>query len=251
MFSVSAVKINVLQVNHFIAVIGYQLHDSECSKQSTEPKMKRRFLIYCGIVSLLAVQVALGVPSVVSAQSSSLIAVEAEKRIVNEPGVPILGPANADVTVVEYFDYNCPFCKALAPVFHLFLDQDHAAAVLYKEWPIFGGVSIYAAQAALAANYQGKYLPAHDALISAPRLGENSQVDAALRGAGIDMAQLRKDLVAHRASIDELLMRNDAEARGLGFRGTPGILVGRRMVSGISDLHALQSAVALSRHQGP
>jgi len=73
----------------------------------------------------------------------------------------------ADVTVVEYFDYNCPFCKALAPAFHAFIDKDHAAAVLYKEWPIFGGVSIYAAQSALAANFQGKYLQAHDALISA------------------------------------------------------------------------------------
>jgi len=64
------------------------------------------------------------------------------------------------------------------------------------------------------------------------------------------MAQLKKDLVAHQASIDGLLMRNDAEARGLGLRGTPGILAGRRMVSGISDLHSLQAAVALSRHPG-
>jgi protein-disulfide isomerase len=88
-------------------------------------------------------------------------------------------------------------------------------------------------------------------LISAPRLGENSQVDAALRAAAIDMVRLKSDLVAHRASIDELLMRNDTEARGLGLRGTPGILVGRRVVSGISDLPALQSAVAFSRRPGP
>jgi protein-disulfide isomerase len=213
--------------------------------------MKRRFLKHCGVVLLLALQgLVLGRPSVVIAQPVPLISAEAQKRILNEPGVPILGSANADVTVVEYFDYNCPYCKALAPAFRPFIDQDHATAVLYKEWPIFGGVSIYAAQAALAASYQGKYLPAHDALFSAPRLGENSQVDAALRGAGIDMAQLKKDLVAHRASIDGLLMRNDAEARGLGLHGTPGILVGRRTVSGISDVHALQAAVALSRHSG-
>jgi protein-disulfide isomerase len=61
------------------------------------------------------------------------------------------------------------------------------------------------------------------------------------------MVQLQKDLIAHRAAIDNLLMRNDTEARGLGLRGTPGILVGRRLVSGISDLAALQSAVAVSR----
>lgn len=210
--------------------------------------MKHGFLKHCVLVVLLAVQVIAFVPpAAASAQRASFIAAQTEKRILADPGVPILGPANADVTVVEYFDYNCPFCRALAPVFRPFIEQDHAAAVLYKEWPIFGGVSVYAAQAALAANYQGKYLRAHDALIGAPRLERNSQVDAALQSAGIDVVRLKKDLVAHGASIEELLMRNDREARSLGLHGTPGILVGRRIVSGISDLHALQSAVALSR----
>jgi len=214
--------------------------------------MKHRFPEHFGVVALLVAQLlALGLPNVVSAQSPPLITAEAQKQILREPGAPLLGSANADVTVVEYFDYNCPFCKALAPAFRPFIDKDHGSAVIYKEWPVFGGVSIYAAQSALAADFQGKYLQAHDALISAPRLVENSQVDAALRGAGIDMVRLKKDLIAHRASIDGLLMRNDAEARGLGLRGTPGVLVGRQIVSGISDLQALQSAVALSRRTAP
>jgi protein-disulfide isomerase len=212
--------------------------------------MKRRFPSRGAVAWLLLAQVlALGIPPA-SAQSTPPITAEALRHILREPGVPILGSANADVTVVEYFDYNCPFCKALAPAFHPFIDKDHAAAVLYKEWPVFGGVSIYAAQSALAADFQGKYLQAHDALISAPRLAENSQVDAALRGAGIDMAQLKTDLTAHRAAIDGRLMRNAAEARDLGLRGTPGVLVGRRLVSGISSLEALQSAVAASRSAG-
>ena len=211
--------------------------------------MKRSFLKHC-VASLLAVQALVFVlPTAISAPRSPLIPVESQKRILNEPGVPVLGSAHADVTVVEYFDYNCPFCRALAPVLRKFVDQDHAAAVLYKEWPIFGGVSVYAAQAALAANYQGKYLQAHDALIGAPRLEKDTQVDAALGSAGIDMAQLKKDLIAHRASIEDLLKRNDSEARGLGLRGTPGILVGRRIAPGIEDLQALQSAVALARHR--
>jgi protein-disulfide isomerase len=210
--------------------------------------MKRTFPKHFGIVALLAVLV--GLPITVSAQRPPRITAEAQKHILHEPGVPVLGSASADVTVVEYFDYNCPFCKALAPVFRAFIDKDRASAVLYKEWPVFGGVSVYAAQSALAANYQGKYLQAHDALISAPRLEGNSQVDAALQSAGVEMGELKKDLVAHRESIDRLLMRNDAEARTLGFRGTPGVLAGRQRVSGVSDLAALQSAVALSRRTG-
>lgn len=207
-----------------------------------------QFLKYSDFVSLFLVQVlVLGLPAVVNADQLPVISAEAQRRLLVDPGVPLLGSTRADVTVTEYFDYNCPFCKALAPVFQPFVEKDHAAAVLFKEWPIFGGVSVYAARLALAANFQGKYLQAHDALMAAPRLGENIQVDSALAGAGIDMAQLRKDLATNRATIDRLLMRNDEEARALGLRGTPGVLVGRRIVSGISSLQALQSAVALSR----
>jgi protein-disulfide isomerase len=213
--------------------------------------VKRRFPGSCSAVSLLLAQALLfALPAVVSAQSPSLIPSETQKHILAEPGAPTLGAAGADVTVVEYFDYNCPFCKALAPAFHPFIEKDHAAAVLYKEWPVFGGVSIYAARSALAANYQHKYLQAHDALMNAPRLAENQQVDAALQAAGIDMAQLQKDLIAHKGAIDSLLKRNSTEARDLGLRGTPGILVGRQIVSGISDLAALRSAVTIARRSG-
>ena len=210
--------------------------------------MQSGLLKYSGFVSLfLGHLLAFGLPTIANAQQRPGISASVQKSILLEPGVPLLGPTSADVTVIEYFDYNCPFCKALAPVFHSFVEKDRTAAVLFKEWPVFGGVSVYAAQLALAANFQGKYLQAHDALMGAPRLAENSQVDSALAGAGIDMARLKRDLIAHQASIDGLLMRNDAEARALGLRGTPGILVGRKIVPDVSSLEALQSAVALFR----
>ena len=210
--------------------------------------MQHKFRPHSGLVSLFLGQLlALGAAATVHAQQLPAIPAQIQKSILSEPGVPLLGSSHADVTVIEYFDYNCPYCKALAPVFHAFVEKDHVSSVLFKEWPVFGGVSVYAAQSALAAQYQGKYLQAHDALMAAPRLGEKSQVDSALRAAGIDMTQLHSDLIAHRASIEELLKRNEAEARGLGLRGTPGIVVGRRVVSGISSLEALRAAVALSR----
>jgi protein-disulfide isomerase len=213
--------------------------------------MRGGFITHCGLVALLAVQgMGLGLPTVASAQNQAPISREAQHRLLDQPGVPLLGSASADMIVVEYFDYNCPFCKALAPAFHPLINRDPAVAVVYKEWPVFGGVSIYAAQSALAANYQGKYLQSHDALISAPRLSENGLVDEALRGAGIDMDRLKKDLAAHRAAINALLMRNDAEARSLGMRGTPGVLIGRQRVSNLADLAGMQAAVAASRRAG-
>lgn len=138
--------------------------------------MRRRLLKHHRAAALLLAQALFwALPTIVTAQNTPPIPIEMQKQIFAKPGVPVFGAAHADITVVEYFDYNCPFCKALAPVFHPFLEKDHAAAVLYKEWPIFGGVSIYAAQSALAADYQDKYLQAHDALMSAPHLAENSQ----------------------------------------------------------------------------
>jgi protein-disulfide isomerase len=213
--------------------------------------MKGRFITHFSVVALLAAQaIGVALPTMASAQSPAPISEEVQHHLLSQPGVPLLGSAAADIIIVEYFDYNCPICKALAPAFHPLIDRDHGAAVLYKEWPIFGGVSIYAAQSALAANYQGKYLQAHDALISAPRLAENGLVDETLREAGIDMDRLKKDLAAHRESINALLMRNDAEAHNLGMRGTPGILIGRQRVSNLSNLAGLQAAVAASRRAG-
>jgi protein-disulfide isomerase len=94
---------------------------SRCSKLRRET-MKRTFPKHFGIVALLA----LGLPIAASAQHPPRITAEAQKHVLHEPGVPVLGSASADVTVVEYFDYNCPFCKALAPVFRAFIDKDRA-----------------------------------------------------------------------------------------------------------------------------
>jgi protein-disulfide isomerase len=201
------------------------------------------------VLMLMPLALAATAPTVAQTVNQAPISIEVQKHILNSPGTAVAGSSHANVTVVEYFDYNCPFCRKLAPAFRGFLQTDQDAAVIYKDWPIFGGASVYAAKAALAAQWQGKYLQAHEALITAPRLSENDQVDAALDRSGIDIGQLKKDLDTHGAAIDALLTRNDSEARALGLRGTPGILVGRQVVSGVRDLRDLQAAVAGARSQ--
>jgi protein-disulfide isomerase len=181
------------------------------------------------------------------ALTASVISPEKQKSILSSPGTAVLGISDSDITVVEYFDYNCPYCRKLAPSIHKLVDHDKKVNVVFKEWPIFGGISVYAARSALAAQWQGKYLRAHDALIGAPRLSQAAEVDATLRNAGIDMAELQKTLAARGAEIDAILARNDAEAHALGIRGTPGLLVGRAVSTGIGDLATLQMAVAQAR----
>ncbi len=174
-----------------------------------------------------------------------------ERAILTPPVVQVAGDRRADVTIVEYFDYNCPFCRKLAPTLAQLLAGDRRIALIYKDWPILGAPSVYAARTALAARWQGKYLVAHDALLGGPRLSGDDQIDAILQRAGIDMPRLKKDMTTHAAEITAALARNDAEAHALELDGTPGILVGRNLVPGIADVGFFRQLVADVRAAGP
>jgi protein-disulfide isomerase len=182
-----------------------------------------------------------------SAEGIQLITAEGQKAILAAPGTEPVGAADADVTIVEYFDYNCPYCKKMAPVFEGLLTEDHQVRIIYKDWPILGDMSVFAAKAVLAAQWQHKYRVAHDALIDGPRLATTAQVGAALSRVGVDLARLTKDRAKHSSEIDALIERNDEEAHALNLRGTPGIVVGRQLLPGIVDLDGLKRLVANAR----
>jgi protein-disulfide isomerase len=182
-------------------------------------------------------------------QDVAIITRAGQKQMLANPGTETVGARKPDVTIVEYFDYNCPYCKKLVPTLQALLAQDSKIAVLYKEWPILGDVSVYAASSALAAGWQGKYLAAHDALISGPRLAQNDQVDGILQGAGVNMDTLKKDRTVHAREIAALLARNDEEAKALTLEGTPGLVVGRQLLPGIAELSTLKQLVANSRRE--
>ena len=180
-------------------------------------------------------------------EDAGTISTGAQAAMLRDPGTPRVGSSSPDVIVIEYFDYNCPFCKQLNPALQGLLKADSKIALIYKDWPILGEVSMYAAELALAANWQGKYVAAHEVLMNATRLASKGQVDALLAGAGIDMATLKKDRAAHSAEIETLLRRNDQEVRAIGIRGTPGLLIGRHIVNGIYDVPGLEKAAAAAR----
>jgi len=183
-----------------------------------------------------------------SAEEGQIITRAGQKQMLDKPGTEAVGARNPDVTIVEYFDYNCPYCKKLVPALQALLAQDPKIAILYKDWPILGPVSQYAAASALAAGWQGKYLLAHDALMGGPRLARDDQVDAILQTAGVNMDTLKKDRAGHVREIAALLERNDEEAHALTLQGTPGLVVGRQLVPGMVDVSDLKRLVANSRH---
>ena len=183
------------------------------------------------------------------ADDSGLIPKSAQTAILRGPDIPSVGAKNADVSVVEYFDYNCSFCKKLSPALAALLNSDPKVRLVYKDWPILSEVSAYAAESALAAGAQGKYRVAHDALMAAPHLASHEQVDVVLQKAGIDMDVLKRDREAQSGAIMAALRRNDTEAGALGIRGTPGLLVGRQLVNGVYDVAGLEQVVATARRE--
>src|SRR3979490_2731404 len=156
---------------------------------------------------LLACTLAVTAASAQEQRDRDLITLEGQKQMLTKPGTDPVAARNPDVTIVEYFDYNCPYCKQLVPAFQSLLAQDPKIAIVYKDWPILGPVSQFAAASALAAGWQGKYLVAHDALISGPRLAQNEQVDSILQSAGVNMDTLKKDRAGHAREIAALPAR--------------------------------------------
>ena len=206
-------------------------------------RLGRRALLL-GILAIGAL-VLLAVPA--SAQVSQ-ITPTGKAAILAHPATPYAGAASGDVTLVEYLDFNCPYCRKMAVNLGQLIGAEPKVRVLYKDWPIFGGVSVYAARAALAANWQDRYLVAHNILIDSPtRLASEAQVRERLAIAGVDLTRLDHDLADHGAAIDEILARNSDEAQALNFTGTPGLVIGDYIVPGALEVDELRKLVALAR----
>ncbi len=161
---------------------------------------------------------------------------------------PAAGSAQGDVTVVEYFDYDCPVCRHLEPELRKLLASDPKIRVVRKDWPVFGEASEYAAYCSFAAAGEGKYQAAHDALILSHRdLDSKDDVQSVLRAAGFDVRKLDADIQSHAKEYRDVLVRNRREAAMLGLRGTPGLIVGTQLVPGGIDYAGLKQLVAQAR----
>ncbi|MEP9347702.1 DsbA family protein [Xanthobacter sp. KR7-225] len=172
------------------------------------------------------------------------------EAILNDPQAPASGNPKGDVTIVAFLDYNCPYCKKSAPDLARVVKEDGRIRVVYKDWPVITEASVYGAQLALAAGFQGKYGAAHDALMGIPgrRIGEAQMLQAVAAVPGLDMTRLQADLDAHGPEIIALLRRNAAQADQLGLRGTPTYLVGPLLASTL-DYASFKRAIAEARRR--
>ena len=150
------------------------------------------------------------------------------------PGV-VLGNPNGSKVLVEFTDYNCPYCEASLKDVKRLVAEDPDLKVVIREWPIFEG-SDQAARMALAAAMQGKYAAFHDAMF---RTGD---VAAAAQVAGLEPARAQADAASSAVSTE--IARNLDLARSLGFTGTPAWIAGRKPIGGAIGYDALKAAIA-------
>jgi protein-disulfide isomerase len=185
-----------------------------------------------------------GPPMAASALDGDILSRDA---VLRDPDIPSLGNPQGDITIVEYFDYQCPYCKKVAPDLAQVAHEDGKVRLVLKDWPIFGPVSAYGARMVLAAKFQDKYEAAHDALIAAKTKLTEPAIDEILGKAGVDVAKATADRDAHAAEIDALMARNDAQARAFGFQGTPAFIIGTFRVPGSLNIASFKQAIADAR----
>lgn len=166
-------------------------------------------------------------------------------EVYRDPDSPVGGNPQGDVTLVEFFDYNCPYCRQVAPVMRDAESGDPQLRIVYKEFPILGPGSVFAAKAALAAHRQGQYAAFHTALMQAKgKVGEASALQAAA-DIGLDVERLRKDM--DDPKVQAAIGRNVALAQSLRINGTPGFVIGDQVLRGATDLQTMKTLIDKAR----
>jgi len=182
-------------------------------------------------------------------------AAEAKKNIVSlkdeifkDPTSPVGGNPEGDVALVEFFDYRCPYCKAVEADLKKAVEQDGKVRLVYKEFPILGPVSVTAAKAALAAQMQGKYVPFHQKLIGYKGTLDDATIYKLAGDVGLDVTKLKADMA--KPEIQAIIDKNAKLADKLNVQGTPGFVVGQEMIPGAASVDELTAAIKRARAGG-
>jgi protein-disulfide isomerase len=161
--------------------------------------------------------------------------------IFRDTNSPVGGNPQGDATLVEFFDYNCPYCRSVARVMDEAEAADPQLRIVYKEFPILGPNSAYAAKAALAVHRQGRYLGFHKALMQVRGTADDARVLDVAAKIGVDTERMKSDMndPAIQAAIDS----NLELAQALRINGTPGFVIGEQVLRGAADLKTLQELI--------
>lgn len=165
-----------------------------------------------------------------------------QNDLLNDSSSPVSGNPAGEVTLVEFFDYRCGYCKRVAAAVTQLQQDDVRVKVVYKDLPILGEASEFAAKAALASKAQGKHQVFHEALLAANGDITKDSILSIAREVGLDAKRLETDMANPEWQM--VIDRNRALARDLGINGTPGFIVGTELVPGALELNGLKDLIA-------
>jgi protein-disulfide isomerase len=190
---------------------------------------------------------AVGTSALPAASHAESDKVLTEARVLRDPDIPVAGNAAGDISIVEFFDYQCPYCRKVEPELRQVIHEDGQVRLVWKDWPILGPMSVTASRMALASRYQDKFIEAHDALIAINSKLNEVRIREALAGAGIDVDRLDRDLADKASAIDATLARNNDQATAFEFRGTPSFIVGKFRVHDVLTMAQFGQVIADAR----
>jgi protein-disulfide isomerase len=176
---------------------------------------------------------------------ASRAAILAHRDSMVTPDDPVAGNPKGTITIVEFFDTRCPYCRRMEPTMAQLLQQDHSVRLVYKDLPILGPESVLAAHALLAAQKQNGYEKLRTALMRAPPGYTQEQILATARTLGLDDARLGHDM--DDAAITARIDANLRLARDLGLDGTPALVIGDTLVPGAVELADVEKTIAATR----
>ena len=177
-------------------------------------------------------------------EEASRKAIAAARDSLVDPADPVGGNPSGDVTIVEFFDTRCPYCKRLEPTMAELLRRDPGVRLVYKDLPILGAASLLGSKALLAAQNQGAYEKLRDGLMRGGEISRET-IQAEAQRLGLDWPRLERDM--EDPAIRRRLDANIQLARTLGIQGTPAFVIGGDLVPGAVELPELQKAVAAAR----
>jgi protein-disulfide isomerase len=187
-----------------------------------------------------------------AADASKVAAIQSNaKLLLSSPHQVTLGNPQGDVTLVEFFDYNCGYCKRALSDMTALMNADPKLRIVLKEFPILGPGSTEAARVAVAARIQDvdgrKYLAFHQTLLNARGPANKDAALAAAKAAGFDMARLQIDMESDE--VNATLTESGKLARAVGINGTPGYVVGDAVVAGAVGVAALKERIETARRR--
>ncbi|MDD5586689.1 MAG: DsbA family protein [Alphaproteobacteria bacterium] len=162
-------------------------------------------------------------------------------KLYNDPNSPIGGNPKGDVVLVEFFDYQCGYCKLTQEGVHKLLAGDKNVKLVYKEFPILGPDSVKASKAALASVKQGKYIKFHEAMMSTKEHLTEEIIFKVAASAGLNVEKLKKDMEGE--DIDKMIKANQTLGSEIGAHGTPTFVIGEEIFPGAVPYENLKKAV--------